>query len=141
MSRLKPDALSYRSPRVKATKNDDHTQCLIDANLAACQTSMRVPINEAHQTAKRAHERVDEIKDRLFSLDNPEVGKVTQLWEDREYVQNAVRRALVYMFLTVLASGAAGYYLRPTPTPLDKSVLKQVIKEAVADLKKSGEMP
>lgn len=73
-------------------------------------------------------------------LDDPEVGKVTKLWDDREYVQKAVRRILVYMFFSVALAGGAGYYLRPDPV-LDKMALKQAIKDAVVELKKSGDVP
>lgn len=121
-------------------RGDDHLQLVIDENLSLCQMTMGVKIEDAKNASVKAHGRVDVLEDRVMRLDDPEVGKVTKLWDDREYVQKAVRRILVYMFFSVALAGGAGYYLRPDPV-LDKMALKQAIKDAVVELKKSGDVP
>lgn len=120
MAPIKRVAATYRKP-------DEHFQLLINDNLMLCQKTMIVPINEARQTANRAHDRIDCHEKRMNRLDDEKVGQVTILWAERNKVIGVALILLALIIVNLFVSGNG---------KLDKSALKTAIKESLAEISK-----
>jgi hypothetical protein len=107
---------------------DEHVQTLINKNLELCQGSEDVKIENIERIAKRAHERADCHETRLNRLDDPEVGKVTTLWNERNNVIK-VGAVLLLAIVVNIVIGAMGN------GKIDKTVLKEAVKSALEELK------
>lgn len=115
---------------------DDHVLLLISGHQEACKLEMLPVIGEARRTAERSHERLDahlkddhkEVNDRLFRMDDTEVGKVTILWSERNKII-AVGGVLLVAIIINIVIGLMG------DGKIDKNTLKEAVKAALTEMK------
>ena len=79
--------MATRKATMKAPQ-DDHVLLLIAGHQQSCKAEILPVIGKAQQTAERSHERLDnhlkdehkEVNDRLFRMDDTEVGAAVATW-------------------------------------------------------------
>ena len=117
---------------VTTKKSDEHFQLIVNDNLALCQRTMMVPINKAQNTADKAHERLDCMNTRLTQLDDPKVGMVQTIWNERNHIKN-----LLYgIGVMVLISMTANFVMQGnSKLKITKEDLKEAVKAALVEMK------
>ena len=127
--------MATRKATMKAPQ-DDHVLLLIAGHQQSCKAEILPVIGRAQQTAERSHERLDEhlkeehkeVNDRLFRMDDTEVGKVTILWSERNKIIAVGGILLLGIVINIMVGVLGG-------AKIDKNTLKEAVKEALTQVK------
>jgi hypothetical protein len=104
-------------------KSDEHIVVVAKNVVANCQNTMQPVID-------RAHARIDTTEERLTIMDNPEVGKVTVLWRERNKVIAIGGILLLFIILNLVVG-----IMNNGGSKIDKTILREAIKDAIQEIK------